>query len=78
MKELLLAQAEDLRAQIQRRRETVLLLEQRASGLAAEVAKNRAQMETGIQEITPLQSQLEKIETAIRVEAEAGGDDGRS
>jgi len=74
MKELL-AQAEDLRAQIQRRRETVLLLEQRASGLAAEVAKNRTQMEAGVQEMTPLQSQLEKIETAIRVEAEAGGND---
>lgn len=72
-------QAEDLRAQLQRRRETVLLLEQRYSGLSAEIEKSRKQMETMILEIAPLQSQLEKIEKAIAREAEAeaaGGGDG--
>lgn len=72
-------QAEDLRAQLQRRRETVLLLEQRSSGLSAEIEKLRKQMEAMILEITPLQSQLEKIEKAIAREAEveaAGGGDG--
>lgn len=72
-------QAEDLRARIQRRRETVLLLEQRSSGLSAEIEKSRKQMEAMILEITPLQSQLEKIEKAIAREAEAeaaGGGDG--
>ena len=69
MSEELKAEATKLRQEMQRRHETVLLLETRLSAEHAAIAHMQQQMAIELREIEPLKSSLESIEKELAHQA---------